>query len=71
VKPDEFTTSCAQACPSKAITFGDAADEEWSVARMAQDRRAYHVFHEQLNTYPAVVYLQKVTHPAPKSAAGA
>jgi hypothetical protein len=38
---------------------------------MAQDRRAYHVFHEQLNTYPAVVYLQKVTHPAPKSAAGA
>ncbi len=71
VKPDEFTTACAQACPSKAITFGDAADDEWSVARMAQDRRAYHVFHEQLNTYPAVVYLQKVTHPAPKSAAGA
>jgi molybdopterin-containing oxidoreductase family iron-sulfur binding subunit len=71
VKPDEFTTACAQACPSKAIIFGDAADEEWSVAQMAQDRRAYHVFHEQLNTFPAVVYLQKVTHPAPKSAAGA
>ena len=71
VRPDEFTTACAQACPSKAITFGDAADEEWSVARMAQDRRAYHVFHEQLNTFPAVVYLKKVTHPAPKAPAGA
>ena len=71
VRPDEFTVACAQACPSKAIIFGDAADEEWSVARMAQDRRAYHVFHEQLNTFPAVVYLKKVTHPAPKTPAGA
>lgn len=71
VEPDEFTVACAQACPSKAIVFGDAADPEWSVARMAQDRRAYHVFHEQLNTFPAVVYLKKVTHPAPSVPAGA
>ena len=60
---DEFTTSCAQACPSRAITFGDAADEKWSVARLAEDRRAYHVF-EELNTFTAVVYLKKVNHPA-------
>ncbi|MBX6330769.1 MAG: 4Fe-4S dicluster domain-containing protein [Gemmatimonadaceae bacterium] len=71
VRPDEFTTACAQACPSKAIVFGDAADEQWSVARMAQDRRAYHVFHEMLNTFPAVVYLKKVNHPAPAAPAGA
>jgi molybdopterin-containing oxidoreductase family iron-sulfur binding subunit len=62
VAPDEFTTSCAQACPSRAITFGDAADENWSVARLAEDRRAYHVF-EELNTFTAVVYLKKVNHP--------
>ena len=68
VRPDEFTTSCAQACPSKAITFGDAADAQWSVAQLAQDRRGYHVFQEQLNTFPAVVYLKKVNHPAPGSA---
>ena len=65
---DEFTTSCAAACPSRAITFGDAADPSWSVAQLAQDRRAYHVF-EELNTYTAVVYLKKVTHPAPASGA--
>jgi molybdopterin-containing oxidoreductase family iron-sulfur binding subunit len=63
LQADEFTTSCAQACPSRAITFGDAADESWTVARLAEDRRAYHVF-EELNTYTAVVYLKKVNHPA-------
>lgn len=63
LRPDEFTTACAQACPSKAIVFGDAADESWSVAKLAQDARAYHVF-EELNTYTAVVYLKRVTHPA-------
>ncbi|HEX2717270.1 MAG TPA: 4Fe-4S dicluster domain-containing protein [Gemmatimonadaceae bacterium] len=64
VQPDEFTVACAQACPSRAITFGDAADPNWSIARLAQDRRAYHVF-EELNTYTAVVYLKKVNHPSP------
>jgi molybdopterin-containing oxidoreductase family iron-sulfur binding subunit len=63
VQPDEFTTSCAAACPSRAITFGDAADPNWSVAQLAQDKRAYHVF-EELNTFTAVVYLKKVNHPA-------
>ncbi len=62
LRPDEFTTACAQACPSRAITFGDAADERWSVAGMVNDQRAYHVF-EELNTYTAVVYLKKVNHP--------
>jgi molybdopterin-containing oxidoreductase family iron-sulfur binding subunit len=68
--PDEFTTSCAAACPSRAITFGDAADPAWSVAQLAHDRRAYHVF-EELNTYTAVVYLKKVNHPAPAAGAAA
>jgi molybdopterin-containing oxidoreductase family iron-sulfur binding subunit len=58
---DEFTTACAQACPSRAIAFGDAADENWTVAKLVEDRRAYHVF-EELNTYTAVVYLKKVNH---------
>jgi molybdopterin-containing oxidoreductase family iron-sulfur binding subunit len=66
--PDEFTVACAQACPSRAIVFGDAADERWTVAKQAVSDRGYHVFHE-LNTYTAVVYLKKVTHPAAGAAA--
>ena len=67
VEPDEFTVACAEACPSRAITFGDAADERWSVAKLVNDERAYHVF-EELNTYTAVVYLKKVNHPSGVSA---
>jgi molybdopterin-containing oxidoreductase family iron-sulfur binding subunit len=63
LRADEFTTACAQGCPSRAITFGDASDSGWTVASLAQDKRAYHVF-EELNTFSAVVYLKKVTHPA-------
>jgi Fe-S-cluster-containing dehydrogenase component len=70
LKPDEFTVACAQACPSRAIVFGDAADDNWSVTQWAKDRRAYHVF-EELNTFTAVVYLQKVNHPAPGAPANA
>jgi molybdopterin-containing oxidoreductase family iron-sulfur binding subunit len=67
VAADEFTVACAQGCPSRAITFGDAADSTWSVTKLVQDRRAYHVF-EELNTFTGVVYLKKVTHPAPSGA---
>jgi len=62
LEPDSFTTACAASCPSRAITFGDAADESWTVTQMAKDERAYHVF-EELNTFTAVVYLKKVNHP--------
>src|SRR5688500_15195906 len=62
LEPDEFTVACAAACPSRAIVFGDAADPRWAVSAMVDDPRAYHVFAE-LNTFTAVVYLQKVNHP--------
>ncbi|MDX2184205.1 MAG: 4Fe-4S dicluster domain-containing protein [Gemmatimonadaceae bacterium] len=58
---DSFTTACAQACPSRAIVFGDAADTSWTVSKLVEDKRAYHVF-EELNTFTAVVYLKKVNH---------
>jgi molybdopterin-containing oxidoreductase family iron-sulfur binding subunit len=60
LRPDEFTTACAQGCPSRALTFGDAADPAWAVTKHIDDPRAYHVF-EELNTFTAVVYLKKVT----------
>jgi anaerobic selenocysteine-containing dehydrogenase/Fe-S-cluster-containing dehydrogenase component len=70
VQPDEFTVACAQGCPSKALTFGDASDDKWAVNKTVNDERAYHVF-EELNTYTAVVYLKKVTYPSPATPATA
>ena len=70
VAADEFTTACAAACPSRAITFGDAANAGWSVTRLIEDERAYHVF-EELNTFTAVVYLKKVNHPGAGAPAAA
>jgi molybdopterin-containing oxidoreductase family iron-sulfur binding subunit len=67
--PDEFTVACAQACPSRAIVFGDAAEDGWTVNRWIADRRRYHVFPE-LNTFTAVAYLKKVNHPAAGASAG-
>ncbi|MEW5918414.1 MAG: 4Fe-4S dicluster domain-containing protein, partial [Gemmatimonadota bacterium] len=67
VAPDEFTTACAQACPSRAIIFGDAADANWTMAKTIDDARRYHALSD-LNTYTAVVYLKKVTHPRGEAA---
>ncbi len=58
----EFTTACAQACPSDAIIFGDAHDPKSRVAAAKQDARGYHVL-EEINVRPAVTYLAKVIHP--------
>jgi molybdopterin-containing oxidoreductase family iron-sulfur binding subunit len=63
IKDGEFTTACAQACPSDAIVFGNVRDAGGQVARIKQDPRGYHVL-EDLNVRPAVTYLAKVLLPA-------
>jgi molybdopterin-containing oxidoreductase family iron-sulfur binding subunit len=52
-------TACAQACPAKAITFGDANDPQSRVSRVARDRRAFRAL-EDLGTQPAITYLARV-----------
>jgi molybdopterin-containing oxidoreductase family iron-sulfur binding subunit len=59
LRDGEFTTACAQACPSDAIVFGDVRDPQSRVTAIKQDPRGYHVL-EDLNTRPAVTYLAKV-----------
>jgi molybdopterin-containing oxidoreductase family iron-sulfur binding subunit len=62
VRDGEFTTACAQACPSDAIVFGNVRDAASRVAQQKQSARGYRVL-EDLNTRPAVTYLAKVLHP--------
>ena len=59
IRDGEFTTACAQACPSDAIVFGNVNDPESRVRQLKEDRRGYHVL-EDVNTRPAVTYLAKV-----------
>ena len=59
----EFTTACAQACPSDAIVFGNRRDPASRVSQVSHDPRGYVVF-ELLNVRPAVTYLAKVLNRA-------
>ena len=63
VRDGDITPSCAQACPSEAIVFGDLHDKTSRVAALAQDPRGYHVL-AGLNTLPAITYLAKVVDAA-------
>ncbi len=59
----EFTTACAQACPSDAIVFGNIKDPKSRVMAAKQNHRGYSVL-EELNVRSAITYLAKVTLPA-------
>jgi molybdopterin-containing oxidoreductase family iron-sulfur binding subunit len=55
----DIQTACQQACPTRAITFGDLDDSNSRVSRLRSDPRYYHVL-DELGTRPAVGYLKKV-----------
>jgi Anaerobic dehydrogenases, typically selenocysteine-containing len=57
VRDGEFTTACAQSCPTGAIVFGNILDKESRVSQLAHADRAYRVF-ESLGTEPSVYYLR-------------
>jgi molybdopterin-containing oxidoreductase family iron-sulfur binding subunit len=56
----DVTTACAQSCPTNAIHFGNLRDKTSVVAKAGSEPvRGYHSL-EELNTRPAVTYLEKV-----------
>jgi molybdopterin-containing oxidoreductase family iron-sulfur binding subunit len=60
VKDGDFTTACAQACPTRAIVFGDLNDAASEVAKtVASTDRGYQLLAD-LGTNPAVVYLKRI-----------
>ena len=53
-----YLTACAEACPARAITFGDLADPESEVARLHRSPRSIRLL-EELGTKPRVAYLRQ------------
>jgi molybdopterin-containing oxidoreductase family iron-sulfur binding subunit len=60
VRDGDFTTACAQTCPTGALVFGSLLDPDSRVSKLINDVRAYQVL-AHLNTKPAVIYLKRVT----------
>jgi molybdopterin-containing oxidoreductase family iron-sulfur binding subunit len=60
----ELKTACQQACPTRAIEFGDLADRNSRVAKAQSAERAYAMLAE-LNVKPRTTYLAKIRNPNP------
>jgi len=65
VRDGEIVTACQQACPTKAIVFGNIADPNSAVAKTKADQRTYSLL-GTLQTKPRTTYLGKVKNPNPE-----
>jgi molybdopterin-containing oxidoreductase family iron-sulfur binding subunit len=58
IEDGEFTTACAQACPTSAITFGLLDNPESLVNQLARQKDRGYKALENLNTMPRITYLK-------------
>ncbi|MBA4405952.1 molybdopterin oxidoreductase [bacterium] len=59
LKGTDVVTACQVACPTTAITFGDANDPDSAIAKLREHNLSYHVL-EELNVKPNVTYIAKL-----------
>jgi molybdopterin-containing oxidoreductase family iron-sulfur binding subunit len=55
ISPEDYLPACVEACPSRAIVFGDLNDEGAEVSKAAGDEKAFR-FLSRLGTEPKVFY---------------
>jgi molybdopterin-containing oxidoreductase family iron-sulfur binding subunit len=65
LRDGEALTACQQACPARAIVFGNQADPKSLVAAAKHDARNYTLL-EEFNFRPRTSYLAKLRNPNPK-----
>jgi molybdopterin-containing oxidoreductase family iron-sulfur binding subunit len=53
-----YQPACAEACPTRAIVFGNLLDAESEVAKLAKSPRSFRLL-AKLGTEPKVYYLTK------------
>jgi Fe-S-cluster-containing dehydrogenase component len=64
IEDGAIATACEQACPARAITFGNLADARSRVASNAHSPRSYRLL-DELNLDSRVFYLTRVQNPNP------
>jgi molybdopterin-containing oxidoreductase family iron-sulfur binding subunit len=64
IKDGEFTTACAQTCPTNAIIFGNLNDRKSEIYESKAEPHNYSLLAE-LNTMPRTTYLAKLRNPNP------
>jgi molybdopterin-containing oxidoreductase family iron-sulfur binding subunit len=58
IRSEDYVPACVEACPVKAITFGDLADEQREVAQLARSEGSFRLL-EKLGTDSKVYYRSK------------
>jgi Fe-S-cluster-containing dehydrogenase component len=64
IRDGEVLTACQAVCPTRAISFGNLADDASEVSRRKSSPRNY-VLLQELNTRPRTSYLARVRNPNP------
>jgi molybdopterin-containing oxidoreductase family iron-sulfur binding subunit len=64
IRDGEVTTACQDACPTRAIVFGNIQDENSAVRQLKNLPLNYGMLAE-LGTQPRTTYLAKVRNPNP------
>jgi molybdopterin-containing oxidoreductase family iron-sulfur binding subunit len=65
IKDGDIKSACQQACPTRAIAFGDLNDPKSTVARWAEVNRNYKLLAE-IGTRPRTSFLARIRNPNPK-----